>query len=171
MDFIELMSDIKRRKMENIDLTDIDIETDEVLNLEEVYYQEGFQEGQEHGAKQQLMEGKEFGYQTGFQRFLIIGYITGLLEDWRTNIEKYGGLGNKSFENHLSQLEDLMKQVQLTNGDEEVATFEKVIGKARNKLRLLATLTKENWKISQVDSLVKEIGGQLQVSENVDDLW
>ena len=47
----------------------------------------------------------------------------------------------------------------------------KNIKKARNKLRVIASITKETWKIDSLDNLVKEVGGTLQVSENPDDMW
>lgn len=46
-----------------------DFDIDEVLNLEEEQYNLGFKEGQEHSTKEQYLEGKQYGYQTGFQRF------------------------------------------------------------------------------------------------------
>ena len=46
-----------------------DIDIDNVLNLEEEQYELGFKEGQIQGTKDQYLEGKEYGYQTGFQRF------------------------------------------------------------------------------------------------------
>lgn len=73
--------------------------------------------------------------------------------------------------NHLKQLEALIKDIPITNGDEEVAHYEKSVAKARNKLRVIATLVKETSKIAKLDELIKEVGGQLQVSENVDDMW
>ncbi|ABN65012.2 predicted protein [Scheffersomyces stipitis CBS 6054] len=148
---------------------DISIDTDEVLNVEEEYYQKGFREGQEQSTRQQEMEGKEYGYQTGFQRFLIVGYIDGLVEHWSRNIQTYEA--SASVANHLKQLEALIKDIPITNGDEEVAHYEKSVAKARNKLRVIATLVKETSKIAKLDELIKEVGGQLQVSENVDDMW
>ncbi|KAK6456840.1 uncharacterized protein RJT20DRAFT_134144 [Scheffersomyces xylosifermentans] len=152
-----------------MDISDIDynIDTDEVLNLEEEYYQKGYKEGQEHSTKQQLTEGKEYGYQTAFQRFLIVGYIQGLVEEWTVHLDDY----NSSVSNHLVQLNELVSDIPMTNGDSEVSEFEKRINKARNKLRVIATLVKESWKINKLDEVVKQVGGQLQVSENVDDMW
>ena len=49
--------------------------------------------------------------------------------------------------------------------------MKKNIKKARNKLRVIASITKETWKIDSLDNLVKEVGGTLQVSENPDDMW
>lgn len=159
----------KRRKMSEIG--DVNIDTDDILNIEEQYYDEGYREGQNQSTSEQYKEGKEFGYQTGFQRFLIVGYVKGLYQYWQKNIEQYDKAARKSIQLHLALVNSLINDLKLTNGDAEVAAFEKTVVKIRNKLRVLASLTKESWKINQVDNLMKEIGGQPQVSENVDDLW
>ncbi|RCK58850.1 hypothetical protein Cantr_09151 [Candida viswanathii] len=146
-----------------------DLDLDDVLNLEEEQYNLGFKEGQEQATKEQYLEGKQYGYQTGFQRFLIVGYMKGLVEYWLENIDNYGS--SKSLQNHLNQLQDLLSDIPLSNGDEEVEKYEKNIKKARNKLRVVANITKESWKIENLDNLVKEVGGTLQVSENQEDMW
>lgn len=143
---------------------------DDVLNLEDEYYKEGYKEGQEHSTKQQYVEGKEYGYQTGFQRFLVVGYIQGLVEHWQLNLASYGP-NTKSLESHLSQLAELVQSIPTNNGDSEVEVYEKQLSKARNKLRVVAMLAKESWKIAKLDELVRDVGGQLQVSENPDDMW
>ena len=95
-----------------------------------------------------------------------------MVKYWQTNIEKYEkGIENKSLRNHISQLNELVQDPPTTNGMEEVKEFEKRITKGRNKLRVIANICKELWKVNKLDSLMKEIGGQLQVSENVDDMW
>ena len=76
----------------------------------------------------------------------------------------------KSMESHLNQLERLL-DVPMTNGDSEVAVYEKNVAKARNKLRVIATIRKDQARISKLDQLVDEIGGKLQVSANVDEMW
>ncbi|EER35964.1 conserved hypothetical protein [Candida tropicalis MYA-3404] len=146
-----------------------DFDIDEVLNLEEEQYNLGFKEGQEHSTKEQYLEGKQYGYQTGFQRFLIVGYIQGLVGEWLDNLDNYNA--SKSLQGHINQLSELITDIPLTNGDEEVEKYEKNIKKARNKLRVIANITKENWRIENLDNLVKEVGGTLQVSENQDDMW
>lgn len=67
-----------------------DLDIDEVLNLEEEQYSIGYKEGQEQATKEQYLEGKQYGYQTGFQRFLIVGIVKGLAQDWFDNLDKYG---------------------------------------------------------------------------------
>lgn len=146
-----------------------DLDIDEVLNLEEEQYSLGYKEGQEQATKEQYLEGKQYGYQTGFQRFLIVGIVKGLAQDWFDNLDKYGS--TKSLQNHINQLHDLISDIPLSNGDEEVEKYEKNIKKARNKLRVIANITKESWKIDNLDNLVKEVGGSLQVSEDQEDMW
>lgn len=149
---------------------DIDIDTDEVLNLEQEQYQIGYQEGVEESAKQQYLEGKQFGYQTGFQRFLIVGYIKGLIEEWEGHIDNY--IDSKSvLSNHLLQLKSYVDNILVNNDETSVAQFEIQLKKARNKLRVICQLVKESWKINNLDKLVEQVVGSMQVSENVDEMW
>lgn len=141
-----------------------DITLDGILDVEDEFYAQGYQEGQDQSIKEQFVEGKIYGLQTGFQRFLVIGYIRGLLEDWKR-------LENPSISTHLDQLEKLVANIPTSNGDKEVEIYEKAVIKARNKVRVVATITKTNDKILNLDNLIKEVGGTLQVSENLDDMW
>lgn len=142
-----------------------DLTLDGALDLEENYYNEGFSEGHERSAKEQYLEGKAYGLQTGFQRFLIVGYIRGLLEEWNKLP------ADNKISSHLSQLKDLIEDIPLSNGDEEVAQYEKVVSKARNKIRVIASLTHTSDKLSKLDDLIKLVGGSMHVSENVENMW
>lgn len=149
---------------------DIDIETDEILNLEQEQYQIGYQEGVEQSAKEQYLEGKQFGYQTGFQRFLIVGYIRGLVEDWESHISEYGSI-ESTLRNHLKQLKNCLDGLLMINDEDSVAQFEIQLKKVRNKLRVICQLNKESWKINDLDKLVEQVGGSMQVSEDVVEMW
>ncbi|ODV80116.1 DUF1715-domain-containing protein [Suhomyces tanzawaensis NRRL Y-17324] len=151
----------------DVDL-DFDIDGDDILNLEEEYYQKGFEEGQSDASKEQLREGKEYGYQTGFQRYLIIGYIQGLVEVWEKNLLSYE---LKMLANHLVQLKTIIDDVPITNEASDVEEFEKRVNKARNKVRVVCTTLKESWKLQGLDKMIIEVGGKLQVSENADEMW
>lgn len=141
---------------------------DFVLNLEQDFYDQGFKQGQQESTKLQYLEGKVFGYQTGFQRFLIVGYIAGLVEYWQTNIEKYN-IG--SLDDHLENAQNLLNQISLTNNEKDVTNYEKVLVKLRNKLRIISNLVKEQEKFKNVNQLIKEIGGDLTLNENPNDMW
>lgn len=148
---------------------DIDIDTYEVLNLEEQSYNTGYAEGREKGIKEQYLEGKAFGYQTAFQRYLIVGYILGLARSWEADKEKYSHING--FEKHVKQLSEYVDEIPTGNEEKLVEEFDKRLNKARNKLRVLTTLTKEGWKTNNLDDLIKEVGGQMQVSERDDEMW
>lgn len=142
-----------------------DITLDGALDLEEDYYKKGYAEGHERSAKEQFLEGKAYGLQTGFQRFLIVGYLKGLLEKWQKLP------ADEKLQAHLRQLDELLSSIPLTNGDSEVEQYEKAVFKARNKARLVATLTNTPASVSKLDDQLKEVGGSMQVSENVDNMW
>ncbi|WLF78896.1 hypothetical protein PVL30_002643 [Lodderomyces elongisporus] len=152
-------------------MDELDIDFDDILNPEDEYYQQGYKEGQEQSARQQLHEGKQFGYQTGYQRFLIVGYIQQLVDDWERS-----GAGDKydnwtQLQMHISSLRDLIGGIKTSNEDDDVAVYESNLKKARNKLRVIVGMTREFWKINTLDKIVEEVGGTLQVSENLDEMW
>lgn len=142
-----------------------DFSLDNVLDLEEEFYTEGFKEGHEKSAKEQYIEGKIYGLQTGFQRFLVVGYLEGLVSFWRQ-------LPNlASVTSHIDQLEKILAAIPKTNDDDAVAVYEKSVLSARNKARVIAALTKTTDKLDKLDLLVGRVGGSLQVSEDLNDMW
>lgn len=141
-----------------------DVNLDDVLNLEEEFYSKGYQEGQEKTASEQFLEGKVYGLQTGFQRFLVVGYIKGLVDEW----EK---LPEKAVQLHLKQLRSYVDDMSVSNDDKAVEQYEKKVLLARNKVRVIANITKTSDKVAKLDSLIKEVTGSLQVAENMDEMW
>ena len=59
----------------------------------------------------------------------------------------------------------------MINDEDSVAQFEIQLKKVRNKLRVICQLNKESWKINDLDKLVEQVGGSMQVSENVVEMW
>lgn len=109
---------------------------DNLLNLEEQYYQEGFREGQNENITQNFLEGKQYGLQVGFQRFILLGQMEGLCNV----IESYG-LQNPVLVKNIQTIRTLMKDVKMNNDDESVVEYEKVLVKLKNKFRtVLITL-------------------------------
>lgn len=147
----------------------MEIDTDEVLNLEQEYYQKGFEEGEAQGIREQFLEGKQYGYQTGFQKYLIVGYIQGLLDNWKTDIENYSHING--FVNHINQLEKYLKDIPMDNEELHVEEFDRIVHKARNKLRVVTTIAKEAWKSNLLDEIIRRVGGNIQVSTDEVDMW
>ncbi|KAF8002366.1 hypothetical protein HF325_003331 [Metschnikowia pulcherrima] len=105
-----------------------------------------------------------YGLQTGFQRFLVVGYLQLLLEIWTCE-------NTPLLQTHLEQLRKILGEISLSNDNEAVAKYEKAITSARNKARVIAAITKTGDKIARLDTLVKEVGGNLQVSEDLNNMW
>lgn len=145
-----------------------DNEIDHVLDLEQMAYSEGFKEGESQSAYQQVLEGKEYGYQTGFQRALAVGYIKGLVQVWRQDSHKYS---SPKFLAYINQLDSLISIISFDNDEAMVDTFELQLRKARNKLRLLANLLGETCKITNLDTTINEVGGIFPMSLQEEELW
>jgi hypothetical protein len=56
---------------------------DDLLNLEENYYQEGYRLGETDGIHAGLVEGKLFGVEKGFEKAMSLGRLSGKAEVWR----------------------------------------------------------------------------------------
>ncbi|KOG96915.1 ribosome biosynthesis protein LTO1 DI49_4487 [Saccharomyces eubayanus] len=105
---------------------------DDSLTLEEQYYQDGYREGQNENLKQNFLEGKQFGLQVGFQRFIILGQMKGLCDV----LDSYN-FQNPLFENNIHTVRTLINGLEMNNDDENVIGFEKVLVKLKNKFRTI----------------------------------
>ena len=56
---------------------------DDLLNLEDNYYQEGYALGEADGTHAGLVEGKLFGVEKGFEKAMSMGRLSGRAEVWR----------------------------------------------------------------------------------------
>ncbi|KAI1820428.1 DUF1715-domain-containing protein [Xylaria intraflava] len=62
---------------------------DDVLNLEEQYYKEGYDEGFKEGAEAGRVEGYSLGLTKGFEKFLEAGRLQSKAVVWANRIPKY----------------------------------------------------------------------------------
>ena len=67
---------------------------DEVLNLEQDFYKDGYELGVQDGKKAGLVEGRFFGLEKGFEKFTTMGEMHGRADVWarrlRTNVTREG---------------------------------------------------------------------------------
>jgi hypothetical protein len=61
---------------------DSDDPFEDVLNLEEQFYQEGYRQGQDDGLRAGLVEGRSLGLEKGFQKFFESGRLYGRTVVW-----------------------------------------------------------------------------------------
>lgn len=62
---------------------------DDLLNLEEQYYKEGYDEGLKDGAEAGRIEGYSLGLQKGFEKFVEAGRLQSKAVVWANRIPKY----------------------------------------------------------------------------------
>ncbi|KAK5959822.1 ribosome biosynthesis protein LTO1 PWA37_002887 [Arxiozyma heterogenica] len=117
--------------------------TDKLLELEEQYYEEGFREGQNESLHNSFLEGKQFGLQVGFQRFVLINQIIGICD-----IIDSLDLKNDSLNKNISIIRHLINNIQMNNDEENVENLDKILIKLKNKFRTVLLsfhrLTKDN---------------------------
>lgn len=104
---------------------------DEVLNLEDKFYREGFEDGQNENLEQNLLEGRQYGLQVGFQRVSIVGQIQSICETIQAVTT------NNSLKSNCQMVLDEVKQLSFTNNESDVVHFGKVLVKLKNKFRLI----------------------------------
>lgn len=142
---------------------DIDLEL--VLDLEDDAYQRGFAEGQAELRRENLIEGKQYGYQTGYQRFVIVGYLQALVEEWtKADTE------NKAT-THIAKLKLLLDEITVENTEESAQLYEDNIRKARNKARVIALLLNDTGAVSDIDDMLKEVCGEISLQTDPNDMW
>lgn len=111
---------------------------DPLLNLEEQYYDEGYEEGKKDGKHAGYLEGKQFGLQTGYQRFLSIGILQARVDIWKEKLQD-----NEKVQKHLNQLETVVKNIPMSNKEEDVEDFEKRLKKAKAKSKVISSVGKD----------------------------
>lgn len=66
---------------------------DDVLNLEEQFYQEGYKEGQADGVRAGRAEGRSLGLEKGFLKFVESGTLYGRAIVWANRLPRTSGTG------------------------------------------------------------------------------
>ncbi|CDO92774.1 unnamed protein product [Kluyveromyces dobzhanskii CBS 2104] len=139
---------------------------DELLNLEQQFYQEGYEEGRNVNLRQNLFEGKQYGLQVGFQRFQLLGIIYGICD---TLIQRFDDTG---LHKNAKLIKKLIEDIEMNNNQESVAVYERSIFKIRNKFRLVLMSLQKNMSnsdstldrltLEKVENLSREIAGEIQ---------
>lgn len=60
---------------------------DSLLNLEDKYHAEGYTTGLEDGARAGRIEGRTFGLEKGFEKFIELGRLGGRADVWATRVD------------------------------------------------------------------------------------
>ncbi|CDR47448.1 CYFA0S32e00430g1_1 [Cyberlindnera fabianii] len=151
------------------------MDLDDVLNLEEQFYQEGFREGQAESTKKSYIEGKEYGLQFGFQKFVLMGEVNAIVELLANGL--VGEPLSSQAESNLSQMRELLDQIKMDNESENVLESQRIMIKVKNKLRVLSNLIKKQVTLNQLNDMANHVSGvekektQANIALNDDGMW
>jgi hypothetical protein len=136
---------------------------DVVLNLEDQYYQEGFQAGIEDGSRAGLIEGRFFGFEKGFEKFLEMGKLSGRACVWSARMQKDKVSSRQSFDagdegSDVGGVKSLKYGERL---DRHVQTL-----RALSELESLSTQNTED-AVSEFDDRFKRATAKVKVIESI----
>lgn len=160
-----------------------DLNFDEVLDIEQQYYQKGFDEAFSVGEEHSYKDGKQFGIQTGFQRFILIGAlkrVCGLLEQAVQNDNNKESVGK-----HIAALSDVLhnlnkfysensKTISATNSAQDVELYEDLIKRIRSKAKVVFTKLGYKTLYPELENTCKLISGEVpstQINSVEKDMW
>lgn len=130
--------------MTESDLTNFD----ELLNLEEESYNTGLRQGSAENVRHNYLEGKQYGLQVGFQRYLLLGQISGLLDV----LEVLDG-DKKVFAKKIESVRTLLDGLHMDNDGASVADYENRFTRIKNKFRNILLLLQKQLKTEPEDTL------------------
>ena len=92
---------------------------EEVINLEEGFYKNGFENGALDGIKRGKLEGRQFGLETSFDNGLFFGVINGLLDVW---LITKGDIinGSDKIRKKMEHVVKLVSDIPRSNSDADV---------------------------------------------------
>lgn len=128
-------------------------------NFHRRFYNEGFEEGQTESTKKSFIEGKEYGMQAAFQKYVFVGQVKGLV-DVLSQAREGQELSGQA-KNQLDQIVVLINSIKLDNDYGNVVESDKSITKIRNKVRILMNMldTKKQLTLSALDDVAGFITG------------
>ena len=135
----------------------------DVLNLEDQYYQEGYDLGVADGSKSGRIEGRLFGLQKGFEKFLEMGKLSGRAAVWEARLPFSNTIPTSSPESRVPELsanERLRKHVErlaalsdpndlsTKNNEDDVSEFDDRLKDAKAKATLISRIVGEDDVVS-----------------------
>merc|ERR1711964_315666 len=125
---------------------------DEVLGLEEQFYEDGFRQGYEDGVKAGRVEGRTFGLEKGFEKYVESGrtHVQDSAESSAVQPSQPFSLHampeNQRLAKHLKVLHALAESESLSteNTEEAVSDFDDRLKRAQGKAKIIERIVGEN---------------------------
>lgn len=160
-----------------------DVDFDSVVDLEQQYYQKGFDEAFAVGQNHSLKDGKQFGIQTGFQRFILIGAIKKtfelinalpLSENDPVKLEKSKKSISEMLDNINKFYSENSEVIVTTNTTADVEVYEEIIKKIRSKAKIVYTKLGYKTLYPELENTCKLVSGEIpstQINGVEKDMW
>ncbi|KAH9847768.1 DUF1715-domain-containing protein [Lenzites betulinus] len=121
----------------------MDFDLEELVNVEQTFYEEGYKDGYDHGRIHGSIEGRALGREKGFEMWEELGFYEGFAMMWKAITESQARQDERTV-NHIRHLLDLISQFPRVNpsasGSSEV-DIPKLFRQIRSRYKLLcATL-------------------------------
>ncbi|TGJ80233.1 hypothetical protein E0Z10_g8551 [Xylaria hypoxylon] len=150
---------------------------DDLLNLEEQYYREGYEEGLKDGVEAGRVEGYSLGLQKGFEKFIEAGRLQSKAMVWANRIPKYQQRRRQQQDGALEQegdIESKKKDEMSEDGDARLPPIHSNPRLEKNIETLYGlvepgTLSTSNddEAVNDFDSRMKGAHGKLRIIERV----
>ena len=152
----------------DVNLKNTDDPFEDILNLEDQYYKEGYDLGVTDGSRAGRIEGRIFGLEKGFDKFVEMGRLSGRAGVWNARLAKSSTVtgerasssnnlplkGSERLRRHVDRLRDLTDPETLSteNSEDAVAEFDERLRDAKAKALLISRIVGEDsGKSSAVD--------------------
>jgi hypothetical protein len=148
---------------------------EDVLYLEDQYYDQGYQQGYEDGFQAGKIEGRSVGLKTGYEKFLEAGRLQGKAIVWANRIPNIRDSAEKKIELHSSSEEsDLAPSPEEAAAQPRLPSLSGNVRLEKNVSMLHAlvepgTLSTENndEAVNDFDDRVKRAQGKLKIVERM----
>ena len=161
---------------------------DDLMNLEEKFYSEGYTLGEAEGSKAGRIEGRVFGLEKGFEKFMEAGRLHGRSAVWAGRLPHHEGStttdtatpiqqsalsslsNNPRLEKHIRILYALSEPASLStdNTEEAVSDFDDRLKRAHAKIKIIERLVGED--VPSTGNIAHEVGGQASADQNIEDV-
>ncbi|GJE96077.1 Yae1 family protein [Phanerochaete sordida] len=92
----------------------MDFDLEELVHVEQTFYEEGYRDGHAHGRIHGLIEGRALGREKGFEMWEELGFYEGFARMWASILEKQGRRDDRASSN-IKHLLDLIAQFPKIN--------------------------------------------------------
>lgn len=179
-------------------MSNTDLDFDSVLDLEDQFYSASYNDALREGQAHTLRDGKQFGIQTGFQRFILVGALRRINDILLEIISQKNSASDSTREGRplnyerylksLSAIQQTIRQfypeseddtddglIQVTNTPSDVEFYEKNIKLIRSKIKSVYAQIGYKSLYPELESTCRKTAGDIPATQinggDEQDMW